>query len=747
MQTRAILVALGLAGALAVPAHAQQASAAAAPRTDALVAAAPAPLSVERIFASPDFRLRYLPAVQWMADGQRYTFVQANAQSGGTDLVVEDARTGARSVLIPAAKLTPAGASTPINIEEYQWGPGEKKLLIFTNTQPVWRYNTKGTYYVYDLAAGTLTPVSAKPGWQMFAKFSPDGGKVGFVRDNNIFVSDLVSGAETQLTQDGSAMVINGTFDWVYEEELGLRDGWRWSPDGQRIAFWQLDQTAIKKFFMMRETDSIYSRPIELPYPKAGEANSTAKIGTVELANGKITWMDTGSNPDIYLARMEWAASPKELIIQRMNRHQNRIDLMLADATTGRSRTLFSETDSAWVDVGDDLTWVNGGRQFLWTSERDGFNHVYLYNRDGSLARQLTRGPWEVTSLDGVDEKGGWVYFTGTRPGPAERQLYRVKLNGSRLTQLSREAGTHRVAVAPGFRYYIDVYSNAATPPITRLYTTTGEAVRTLADNERVTQQLAGLARPEFFRFRTADGVELNGSMIKPAGFDPAKKYPVLMYVYGGPGSQTVTDAWGGNRYLWHQMLAQKGYIVVSVDNRGTGARGRDFKKVTYLNLGKYEVQDQIAGARYLASLPYVDAGRIGIWGWSYGGYMTSLTLMKGGDVFKAGIAVAPVTDWRLYDNIYTERFMRTPQENAAGYAQGAPINNVAGLSADLLLIHGTTDDNVHFQNSTQLVDALQKAGKQFDFMMYPNRNHSISGGNTSVHLYTLMTNWLEEHL
>jgi dipeptidyl-peptidase-4 len=732
-----------LAPALALQAAAQQAAAPTAAATSTR------PLSLERIFASSDFRTRGLPAVRWMSDGQRYTFVRAAESGRGTDLIVEDAKSGERRTLIEAARLVPAGATEPIAIEGYQWSGDEQKLLIFTNTQPVWRYNTKGTYYVYDLASGRLQPVSTKPGWQMFAKFSPDGSKVGFVRENNLFVTDLASGAETQLTKDGSEKIINGTFDWVYEEELGLRDGWRWSPDGRRIAFWQLNQADIQPFYMIDDLKSPYSELVPLPYPKAGEPNSEVRIGTIDVASGQITWMDTGAEKDIYLARMEWAASPNELVIQRMNRHQNKIDVLLADAATGRSRALFAETDPAWVDVTNDLTWVNGGKQFLWTSERDGYNHLYLYNRSGKLARQLTRGKWDVMSLVGVDEKSGVVYFTATEAGPTQRQLYRVGLNGRGFRKVSSEGGSHSVAMSPAGTFYIDTYSNAATPPVVRLHSADGKAVRVLAENERVAQAVAqtGAQAPEFFRFKTPDGVELNGWMLKPADFDPAKKYPVLMYVYGGPGSQTVTDSWGGTRYLWHALLAQKGYIVASIDNRGTGGRGRDFKKVTYLKLGDYETRDQISGARYLASLPYVDAGRVGIWGWSYGGYMTALALTQGPDVFKAGISVAPVTDWRLYDNIYTERFMRTPAENEAGYRDGSPLTHAAKLEGNLLLIHGTADDNVHFQNAVQLVDALQKAGKQFDVMFYPNKNHGISGGNTSMHLYTLMTEWLERNL
>lgn len=738
--TTAVLAAL-LALAPALPAQGPAAAPAAAPARNGL--------SLERIFASSDFRLQGLPALQWMADGARYTFVRAG-EGGGTDLWVEDAASGRRTRLVDGRQLVPAGASAPIEIEDYAWSADERKLLIYTNSQPVWRQNTKGQYYVWDLGTERLTPVSTRPGWQQFAKLSPDGTRVGFVRDNDLHVTDLATGRETRLTEDGSEEIINGTFDWVYEEELGLQDGWRWSPDGARIAFWQIDQSRVRTFYLIRETDSAYAEPVALRYPKAGTENPTARIGVIDLATGQRRWIDTGADREVYLARMEWAASPTELVIQRMNRHQNRVDVLLADASGGPVRTLFTETDSAWVDIDDDLTFVRGGRQLLWSSERDGWNHLYLMDREGRVVRQLTRGAWEVTGIEAVDERGGWVYFSATEEGPAQRHLYRVRLDGGAVQQLTTEPGTHNVTVAAGSPYFMDVHSRAGVPPVYRLRRAAGGAeVRTLVDNAavRATLEGLGLRMPEFTTIPGADGTPLNASIIRPASWDPSRRHPVLLYVYGGPGSQTVSDAWGGSRYLWHQLLAQRGYVVVSVDNRGTGARGRDFEKATYLNLGALEAADQIAAARWLAQQPWVDGSRLGIWGWSYGGYMTALTMMTDGSPFKAGIAVAPVTDWGLYDTIYTERFMRTPQENPEGYRRSAPVHRAADLRGNLLLVHGTGDDNVHFQNTIQLANALQAAGKPFTFMAYPNRNHSISGGRTSLHLYTLMTTWLESNL
>ena len=715
-----------------------------------LLAGAPAraqndQLTVARIF-SEDFRLKSLPESRWMANGQRYSYVEE--RGGVTSLVAEDAQTGAKTVLVDGSRLVPPGQSKPIEIEEYDWSADERKVLIFTNSQPVWRQNTKGQFYVWDLATQRLTPVSTAPGWQQFAKLSPDGTRVGFVRDNDLWVADLATGRETRLTHDGSETVINGTFDWVYEEELDLRDGWRWSPDGARIAFWRIDDSPVQAFSWMKDTGAAYSQPIALRYPKAGSPNPKARVGVAEIATGRTRWIDTGPDSSVYLARMEWAESPTELLVQRLNRHQNRLELLMADARTGAVRPVLTDTDSAWVDVDDDLSFIRDGRQFLWSSERDGFNHLYLYNRDGTVARQLTRGRWDVTQVFGVDERNGWVYFSATEQGPQQRHLYRVRLDGSGFERLTKEPGTHSVLLSPQAPYYLDSYSRAGAPPVITLHRTDGTAVRTLVDNGEVRGKLSslGLRAPEFFSFTNSGGTELNGWMIKPANFDPARKYPVLMFVYGGPGSQTVTDSWGGRNYLWHQLLAQRGYVVVSVDNRGTGGRGRDFKKQTYLRLGVREAADQIDAANWVARQPWADPQRLGLWGWSYGGYMTAFTLGQPNSPFKAGIVVAPVADWRLYDTIYTERFMRTPQENAAGYDAGSPLKNVANLRARLLLVHGSGDDNVHFQNSVQLVDALQAANKQFSFMMYPDRNHGIAGGR-SVHLFTMMTDWITQNL
>ncbi len=702
-------------------------------------------LTVHTIWGAGEFASD-LVDVAWMKDGKSYTTLDDDA-SGNKDLYRVDAVTGKKDVLVRGAELVPPGARQPVHIEEYSFSADGSKLLIFTNSARVWRLNTKGTFFVWDLAAKRLAPVSEKPGYQMFAKFSPDGRLVGFVRDNNIYVTDLATGAETALTSDGGENVINGTSDWVYEEELDLRDAFRWSPDGKRIAFWRLDQSAIRPFYLVNQ-DSLYPQLVPVHYPKAGTPNSEVKIGVVEVATRRTVWVDLGADRDIYVAAMDFAASPTEIWLTRLNRHQSRLDLVLADAATGASRVIMSDSDSAWVDA-HEPRWINGGRQFLFLSERDGFAQAYLFDRDGTLVRRVTPGGWDVLELYGVDEKAKALYFTGAIDGPLDRPLLRIGLDGRRLARISTAPGTHGVAFDPTFGLYVDRYARAGVPPVETMRRADGKLVRSVADNLALARKVDALRLrpPEFLTIPMPDGVELNAWIVKPRDFDPAKRYPLLMFVYGGPGSQTVTDAWGGSQYLWHQMLAQDGYLVASVDNRGTGARGAKFKKMTYLHLGRYESADQIAAARWFARQPFVDPDRIGIWGWSYGGYMTSRTMLLGGSLFKAALAVAPVTDWRFYDTIYTERYMRTPEENIAGYDEGAVLGYADSLKGRFLLVHGTGDDNVHFQNSVRLIERLEAANKQFDMRIYPNKTHAIAGATTRENLYGLFTSWLKKNL
>jgi dipeptidyl-peptidase-4 len=701
--------------------------------------------SVEGIFLRRAFAPE-LVSSRWLPAGGAYVVLE-RGEGGTVDLYRVEAASGRRALLLRGRDLVPPGSSQPIAVEDFEFSPDGSKLLIFTNTQRVWRLNTKGTYYVWDFSTRTLKPVSTRPGFQMFAKFSPDGRRVGFVRDNNIFLVDLESGLERQLTHDGGEDIINGTTDWVYEEELDLRDAWRFSPDGRKIAFWRFDQSPIPPFYLLDEL-SLYPRLIPVRYPKAGTDNSLVRLGVIDLETGQTRWIDTGEERDSYIARMDFAGSPDSIWFVRLNRHQNRLDLLLADVNTGASRVIMTDRDSAWVDLHDPI-WIDGGRRFLYLSERDGYAQLFLFGRDGSLIRKVTSGPWDVLEVYGVDQGSGTVYFTAAADGPLVRPLYRIGLDGTNFRRLSGPEGVHNPDFDPAFRYYIDVHSRAGQPPIQTLNRADGSVIRVLADNRRLRAKLDSLElrRPEFIKVPTAPGVELNAYLIKPPRFDSTRAYPLLMYVYGGPGSQTVLDAWGGDLYLWHQLVAREGYLVASVDNRGTGARGARFKKITYLNLGTYETADQIAAARFFGALPYVDPSRIGIWGASYGGYMALMAMFRGEGVFKAAISRAPVTDWRLYDTIYTERYMRTPQENPEGYRRSAPQTYAELLQGNLLIVHGSGDDNVHPQNTTQLIHLLEEANKQFDLRIYPNKTHALEGARTRLNLYTFFLEWLKKNL
>jgi dipeptidyl-peptidase-4 len=745
-----VLVALALLVTLGWPVRAQQPD--------------PALLTVSRIFGSPEFRPEFFGPARWLDRGS-YTTLEAAAGGKGQEIARYDAASGARTVLVSAASLTPAGRAEPLEVEDYSWSAGQRHLLVFTNSKQVWRLNTRGDYWVLDRSAGRLRQLGtfAKPSTLMYAKFSPDGTRVGYVVENNLYVEDLATGAVTQLTRDGSRTVINGNFDWVYEEELGLHDGWRWSPDGRRIAYWQLAADRVRDFFLIRNTDSLYSQVLPIQYPKAGEENSAARIGVVAATGGETTWLRFDGDPrNHYLARMDWAASSDELLVQRLNRLQNANEVVLADARSGAVRTLFVDRDSAWVDVVDTetfppgelgLVWLEGGRYFTFVSERDGWRHVYLVSRDGREMRLLTPGAFDVLDVVGVDAAGGWLYYIASPDNPTQRYLWRTRLDGKgKVERLSPATmpGSHGYTPAPGFGYAFHTWSKFGTPMATALVELPAHReVRVLAGNGRLKERVAALrAGPrEFLQVPGADGVMLNAWLMKPADFDPAKRYPILFFVYGGPGSQTVLDSWGGSTWLWHLMLTQRGYLVASVDNRGTGARGREFRKVIYRQLGVVESRDQIAAARAFARLPYVDAARMGIWGWSYGGFMSLNGLFQGNDVYRMAISVAPVTHWKFYDNIYTERYNALPQGNAAGYDAGSPLSYVKQLRGDLLLVHGSGDDNVHYQNSEALINALVAANKPFSMMQYPDRNHSISGGMTSVHLREMMTRYLDEKL
>ena len=717
-------------------------------------------LTLDRIYGSGEFATQPFGPSRWLGDGAAYTTLEPGEGGQGQDIVRYDVETGGREVLVAARALTPKGAEGPLEVEDYAWSPDQRLLLVFTNTKPVWRLNTRGDYWVLDRTTGSLRQLGgreARPSTLMFAKFSPDGGRVAYVRENNLYVEDLASGTIMALTTDGSRTLINGTFDWVYEEELMnyYADGWRWSPDGRSIAYWQLNADRVKNFNLVNNTDSLYSRVIAVQYPKVGEENSAARIGIVPATGGPTRWLEIAGDPrEHYIPRMEWAASSDEVILQRLNRVQNTNEVLLGDARTGAVRTVLTERDSTWVEVVNDLVWLNGGKQFTWVSERDGWNHVYVVSRDGKTVRLVTRGDYDVLEIEGIDDKGGWLYYVASPENPAQKYLFRIRLDGKgqpeRLSPRS-EPGTHAYDRSPNYKYAIESYSSLGNPPAVRLVRLPRhQVIRTLVDNARLRGRVAKLRRGpvEWLSIPTEGGVRMPGVLLKPADFDSTRKYPLLFFVYGGPGNAEVEDQWGGY-YLWHTMLTQKGYLVAIVDNRGTPAPlGRAWRKSIYGQLGVLETRDQATAARALVQRPYVDAARVGIWGWSYGGFMTLNSLFQHPDLYRTGVAVSPVTHWAMYDNVYTERFNGLITDNRDGYDRGSPISYVNGFKGNLLLVHGGGDDNVHYQNSEMLINALVAANKPFQMMEYPNRTHCVcQGKNTTLHLFSLITSYLDEHL
>ena len=731
----------------------------------------PGRLTLQRIFASREFFGQRFGPARWLASGDAYTTLEL-AVGGGTDIVRYDAATGARRVIVPAARLIPPGASDAIDIEDYSWSPDGKKLLVFNNSQRVWRQNTRGDFWVLDLATWKLRRLGgdAKPSTLMFAKFSPDGSRVAYVREHDLYVEQLggPKPSITRLTHDGSPTRINGTFDWVYEEEFSLRDGFRWSPDGTHIAYWQLDVDGVRDFDLIDDTDSLYSYVVPVQYPKAGTKNSAARVGIVSADGGPTKWLAISGDPrNNYIARMDWAGRSSDVVLQHLNRLQNTLTLYDGDARTGAVKPILVERDSTWVDVVNDLRWIDGGKSFTWVSERNGWRHLYVVSRDGKSMRDVTPGNFDVDNpsylfgdpiILATDEQSGTVYFTASPENPTQLYLYRASLDGreapARITP-ANEAGTHSYDIAPGGKWAIHSWSSFGTPPVVELVRLPShEVVRTLVDNSELKARVAALTRGpmEFFRVRGAggeEGYDLDGWMMKPPGFDSTKKYPILFNVYGEPAGQTVQDAWGGGDYLWHLMLSQDGYIVASVDNRGTPPpRGRAWRKSIYRKIGVLATADQTAAARELSRRPYIDPSRIGVWGWSGGGSMTLNLLFRSPDVYHMGMSVAPVTDLRFYDTIYTERYMGLPQANAEDYRQASPVTFASGLRGDLLLVHGSGDDNVHYQNTEAVVNALVAANKPFQLMVYPNRTHCIcEKQGTTMHLYSLLTRYLHEHL
>ena len=701
-------------------------------------------LTLKDIWASGKFFGKSVYGVRSMNDGVHYTSLDSDR--GGSAINKYSYASGEKvGAIVNQSELIPSTKKEPIEIEEYHFSADESKLMIATEVDPIYRHSTKEVNYIYDIKSKSLDLLSS--GKQSHATFSPNGNKVAFVRDNNLFVKDLKTNQEIQITGDGKwNFVINGASDWVYEEEFAFDKAFAWSADGNKIAYYKFNEEGVKEF-QMAMYGELYPDQYKFKYPKAGEDNSKVELWCYNLSSKKNEAIKLDGAYE-YIPRIKWTKNPDLLSVTLMNRHQNELNLVLVNTADGSSKTILSEKTNTYIDITDDLTFLNGDKGFVWSSEKSGYNHIYKYDLEGKNEMQLTSGNWDVTSLEGVDQKNGLVYYVSAESSPMERQLYSVSLDGSKKKLLVDKKGTNRVVFSKGFKYFLNYHTDANTPTFVSLHKANGKQARVLVDNATMKNNLSGYAisNKEFFNFTTSENVKLNGWMIKPSDFDANKKYPVLMFVYGGPGAQTVVDSWAGN-YMWHQYMAQQGYIIVSVDNRGTGARGSEFKKCTYKQLGKYETMDQIEAARYLAKQSYVDGNRIGIWGWSYGGYMSSLCITKGADIFKTAVAVAPVTNWRYYDSIYTERYMQTPQENPDGYDTNSPINHVEKLEGKYMLVHGSADDNVHYQNTMEMINALVDANKQFDLFIYPDRNHGIYGGYTRLHLFTKISEFITENL
>jgi dipeptidyl-peptidase-4 len=709
-------------------------------------------LTNEKIWYSSEFRMDYVSGVRSMNDGLHYTSMEYS-DANGSEIVKFNYASGERVEVI-ASSLSIFGDAKQ-TIEGYTFSDDELKLLIETEGESIYRHSSQANYYVFDLTKKRAFPLSDfSKGKQRLAQFSPAADQVAFVRSNNIFIVNLTSREEIQVTKDGADnLIINGATDWVYEEEFSFDNGMYWSPKGDRLAYYRFDESRVKQF-QMAMYGELYPDQYTFKYPKAGENNSKVSIHIFDTKAERVLTVNTGDDEDIYFPRIKWSSSNDQLCIMLMNRHQNELDFLIADmAVTDpfqvATRSIYQEKSETYIDVNDNLIFLKDGSGFLWNSERDGYNHIYHYNMAGKLIRQVTQGAWDVIEFYGFDQQKSTLYFSSAQESALEEHVYAVGLKKGKPVKLTSKKGTNSAAFSSSFNYFINYHSDANTPYYISLHDHKGKEVRVLKDNAKLKSTLASynLSDKTFFSFTNSGGTELNCWMIKPADFDPSKKYPVFVNIYGGPGSNMVKDAFGSVNYLFHQMLAQQGYIVVSCDPRGTMNRGRDFKHATYLQLGKLETEDFIDLAKYLQSQSYIDGDRLGIMGWSYGGYMSSLCMTKGADYFKMGIAVAPVTNWRYYDSIYTERFMRTPAENPTGYDDNSPINHVEKLKGKYFLIHGSADDNVHYQNTMEMINAMVKANKQFDLFIYPDRNHGIYGGNTRLHLFTMINDYIKANL
>lgn len=701
-------------------------------------------ITVEEIYTGA-FKAKGMDELQSMKNTNQYTVLNYDKASRSMQIDLFDFATLKKvSTLVDSRNFKQLADG----IDSYVFSADEKMILIANNSNPIFRHSFTANYVLFDLAtkqATTLFDFAVQE-----PTFSPDGKKIAYARDNNLYVYDITSKKSVQITSDGQKnRIINGITDWVYEEEFSFVRAYDWSADGSKIAFIRFDETDVPEFTMNIFHKDLYPKNETFKYPKAGEKNSVVSLKIFDIRSGATKEIRLGNYNDFYIPRIKWTSDPNVLSVQVLNRHQNNLDLIFVDGNSGSAKVVHNEKDNAYVDITDNLTFLKDN-SFIWTSEKDGFNHIYVYDKNGKLKNQVTKGPWEVTAYYGFDEKNKTIFYQSVENGSINRDIYRIGLDGKNKVRLSSQTGTNDATFSPDFDLYVNKFSSATIPNTFTLHSAKdGKQVQSIVENNALADKLKNynLGAKEFFVLKTEKGHELNAWILKPKDFDPKKKYPVFMYQYSGPGSQQVNNDWNSADDYWFQMLAQQGYIVACVDGRGTGYKGAAFKKVTQKQLGKLEVEDQIDAAKVLGNYPYVDKSRIGIFGWSYGGFMSSNCLFKGNDVFKMAIAVAPVTNWRFYDSVYTERYMQTPQENASGYDDNSPINHVDKLKGKLLLIHGSGDDNVHVQNTMQMMEALIQANKQFDSQIYPDKNHGIYGGKTRIQLYNKMTNFIKENL
>ncbi len=690
-------------------------------------------ITLEKIWKEYTFYPKNINKFKSTKNGNHYLSLIKN--NNGQEIIMSNYTNGKKiKTLFKSAKFKIE------KINDFKLSKNEEKILLFSKTNSIYRYSKESHVYIYDLKTDKIQQLCEDK--VMYASFSPSSDKVAYVLKNNLFIKDLKSNKINQITNDGKKNhIINGASDWVYEEEFKLSKCYEWSSNGDNIAYYKFDESHVEEFSLKIYNNSLYPSQKSFKYPKAGEANSTIKIYNFNLENKKHKLIYTEKDYEYY-PRIKWTLNPNQLSIIGMNRHQNELDFIITDIVNGENKIIFTEKDRAYIDIHDNLTFLPENN-FIWTSEKDGYNHIYIKNFDGTEI-QVTKGKWEVTNFHGINSDNMDIYFTSTKEGSINRTLFKKNLITEKTEKLSSNTGFNESFFSNNFKYYLNSYSNSNTAPYYSVNNNSGDIIRVIEDNKDFNSKMTkyNLSEKEFFEIESEQS-KLNAWMIKPPDFNKDKKYPLFMLVYGGPGSQKVTNQFGWNNYFWHQMLAQKGYIVVCIDNRGTGGKGSEFKKTTYKKLGKLETIDQINAAKYLGNLNYIDKNRIGIQGWSYGGYISSLCITKGADIFKMAIAIAPVTNWRFYDNIYTERYMQKPSENRIGYDDNSPINHVKQLKGDFLIVHGSADDNVHLQNTMEMVSALVKEDKDFDLLIYPDKNHGIYGGNTRYHLYKKLTNYI----